>query len=1003
MVTRLYFRSSNAAAGPTAKASTDADNWSGTPSDKNTCKNMTFAKASSQISVAASPLNSPSTPLYCFHRMFASPALKAQTLTGGQANYTCAIGAEESATNMNLYMRMFVYVWRSGSGNVKTIVAPTSHGTETTGAERGWVWTATGASGDFSILANDRIICEIWDDVRNNRSTNYTATIYLEGATDPVNNTSTSDAASYFEIPQDLLTSDGAQALSGSITLRKSASKATSSSITARKSSSKFLRTSITVRNRGTKFERGSVTVRGKGSKALTSSFTVTFSKNLSASFFVQNYNGSVNVSSNVTLGRISDFSQNPDELLITTEGAQALRASVSIRKNASADMRSNFYVRDHASKSLSSSFAFPTDGSKNASGSFTLPSTLFGAIQTIMDATNWSTSTVVVQAGILLNKFGLSDYETYIKSLNDVGTRTYYGYAAQHEADAKQLGFSSSALDTEIQRTLDGLVMQSSHHVPINYDTPTSNNSFWCYEKPQMRLFAESIRLNYARSKWAETTAIQEFYDALNAVSAHAAIAIDVTNQLAYMYGYGGSPRGYDEVLNPIEDLNILYEVNKSGNYTVWSNVISHLIPDYMTTYWTGTYFKYAGTTSAYELCGPNICVIIARARAFNGYVLSNFDRCLTDIYNRFLASGWSSPQWNATYHVSEHAHNINDERRLDGTFYAWFCMHAAYSSMDSTSKTAMLDLLNGSSKAWNGLMDSDLYNTSTHLFRVTSGGTYTDHGTSVAALTLFLMGIVPDTGSLRPPLYENGWDNFAWFNNYWNFNITTRTIKIPVHKGDIKFIYGTQVVTQNFPSSGVYEVVFGSGWNSVTSCTKVGTLDEQLPYFDIGADAVDLRSSFYLVTEIDSSKDLSSSFRIPADVDSNRSLASSITIRKSSSKALSSKFTSQATRDLSSSFGVRHFHIRLVSCAPSWVQRNVNASTLRAEWVDSSDLAITEYTVNFYLKAPDTTVYGPFSGTVVKDEPVFFHATYDWTPPANAPLSTPADKYDIRVEVSR
>src|SRR3989304_392951 len=142
MATKWYFRNTNAAAGPTAKGSTDT--------------------------------------------------------------YTIGVGQRESNANMNLYFRYFVYVWRSGSGNVKTIPVPTSDPTEEGTAETGCVHNYTGATGNFSILENDRIVCEVWADIRNTKNVSYTATLYYDGTTDVLESTTTSDAASYMSFTQTL-------------------------------------------------------------------------------------------------------------------------------------------------------------------------------------------------------------------------------------------------------------------------------------------------------------------------------------------------------------------------------------------------------------------------------------------------------------------------------------------------------------------------------------------------------------------------------------------------------------------------------------------------------------------------------------------------------------------------------------------------------------------------------------------------------------------------------
>ena len=165
---------------------------------------MSETKGIVQTSVAGT-YNSASSPLYTMCRMFVSPALAAQTLIGSQANYMIAIANRESNAKMNMYHRAFVYVWRPGSGNVKTIIAPTSHGTESTTSEVGRIIVATGEATNFSILNNDRIVVELWFDIRNTKGANYTATDYYDGATDPLDGTATSDAASYLRIPQEMI------------------------------------------------------------------------------------------------------------------------------------------------------------------------------------------------------------------------------------------------------------------------------------------------------------------------------------------------------------------------------------------------------------------------------------------------------------------------------------------------------------------------------------------------------------------------------------------------------------------------------------------------------------------------------------------------------------------------------------------------------------------------------------------------------------------------------
>lgn len=222
MATKWYLRNTNASVGPTATASTDTDSFPATPANKNTPKDMSATIGAAQTSVSGAYASTVS-PSYTMERIFVGPALAAQTLTAS-GTYTIGIAQEESDNAMHLFPRCFVYVWRSGTGNVKTIVVPTSGPTESTKSERGFVYVCTGTASDFSILNDDRIIVETWWDMRNADNTSYTAIFYYDGTIEPTELTIISDAASYFNSGQTLLLSAGPTIAKKSITTKGSMS-----------------------------------------------------------------------------------------------------------------------------------------------------------------------------------------------------------------------------------------------------------------------------------------------------------------------------------------------------------------------------------------------------------------------------------------------------------------------------------------------------------------------------------------------------------------------------------------------------------------------------------------------------------------------------------------------------------------------------------------------------------------------------------------------------------
>lgn len=211
MPTTYYFHDTNAPTGPTAKASTDTDSFPLSPADKNTPKDMDKLVGAS-VKTAALVANSASSPLYGMIRIFVGPALQAgQAITAGQA-VGLNIGISESNAQMNLFARVFAYIWRSGTGNVKTLMNPTSATEEHTSASATECTTAvsTVPAGAFTTLADDRVVVETWADVRNTKTTNYTATNYYDGTdTAFTDGTATASAGSNFVIGTDTLLAVG--------------------------------------------------------------------------------------------------------------------------------------------------------------------------------------------------------------------------------------------------------------------------------------------------------------------------------------------------------------------------------------------------------------------------------------------------------------------------------------------------------------------------------------------------------------------------------------------------------------------------------------------------------------------------------------------------------------------------------------------------------------------------------------------------------------------------
>jgi len=429
--------------------------------------------------------------------------------------------------------------------------------------------------------------------------------------------------------------------------------------------------------------------------------------------------------------------------------------------------------------------------------------------------------------AGVVLGKFSATDIESAINSLLGTASQSNYRYVMTLLDIAKRFNLSIS--DTVVKSVLDYVPVFSNKHVP-----PTWNYNgvdyFLVYRNGFYTLYYHAKRLGYQTSKFDPAQAASELIGVFQAAGNIGVLGANPTNNSYYV----GNGRIYDEHLESADALLQLYEVNNSisnalayARDTLWAYVNNNI--------WFTDHFGYRSDDSGYECEGAAIALIAGKMRALNGYSLKNWDRVITDIKNRFLAKEWDSPQWTCgttRYYSVVHHHDTNSQRRTMNTLVAWYMLHAFYQVLDSTSQQSMVNLLQ--TPAWQYfLSNSGLYDSSTYKFKIFSDSTSTsDTATALGVLTLFLMGIVPQDGSLYAPLMDYTYEGVTTMNRYFLFDPVNRKIRIPVKAGTIKFIYGSQPVSYTFPSSGVYEIVFASDWNSIQSVTKVENLDPSLPY---------------------------------------------------------------------------------------------------------------------------------------------------------------------------
>jgi hypothetical protein len=468
----------------------------------------------------------------------------------------------------------------------------------------------------------------------------------------------------------------------------------------------------------------------------------------------------------------------------------------------------------------------------------------LIQKIGNCINAVNWSDTEHIackVYFGYLLGKYGVTEFENEINYYNGLGTMQGYSEAAVLRTLADLLGVTSPTLDNYTKTTLTNTPFLGTTHVPINWNY-SGHDYFIVCRYGQIHMYKVAKQLNWELTKWNSSSAWQEMKNVFVAAGNKGVLGLDPRDN-SY---YAGEDRYYDEHTQSIACLIDLYEVDKVNNGGALTYARDTLWTYVNNTFWTGSYYKYKVANPDYECEAPFFYFVIGRMRALNGYSLTNWDRILTDIYSRFLINGWDSPQWtygSTRYYSVVHTHSTNSQRRLGNTLMAWISLHAFYHLLDSTRQQVIRNLLKSDTgTAWNLMLAySGLYDSSTNKFRFLSDGSVNDTATATGITLLFLLGIIPETGSLYIPLFNWGYEcngavpydlGGAVLNGYFKFDYANRKIRLPIKAGTLRFIYGTADVEYTFASDGIYEITFSTDWNSIVDVVKIGNLDPDLLY---------------------------------------------------------------------------------------------------------------------------------------------------------------------------
>jgi hypothetical protein len=412
---------------------------------------------------------------------------------------------------------------------------------------------------------------------------------------------------------------------------------------------------------------------------------------------------------------------------------------------------------------------------------------------------------------------FGLENQTVFDNAIQQVLNNNLYPEVIFVARLAELNNYSSPIIDSCVKTALQNISMCGS--LPVTASGSGGVNCFSVYDRYMVNAYRYAQKLNI--SGWDINQAYQDFAQAYlkPPTNSHSGEMLWVSPKANYAESF--SSRYYDE---HAQTLGVFLEFANSGigdsmNYAddAWLNLQSH---------WNGNYYTYSDVSSQVECEMGNFAQIITQYRNSRGEI-PYFNYVVGDLEYTLLSSGYNSSGWGTTA-IIKHA-DSNSQLRLGETLGAVTSLQTLYPNFTSSMQATFRDMLTVS---WQGLVNSNLYNSTLHQFRSsdTYGDTdFSDQSSLQALMLLFLYGIIPDTGYLAISASNERYQDYqTCFNtSQWKFDYANSSIRIPVMQGNLTFIFGSQNVSQNFSSNGVYDIQFRNDWNSIDSITKVADIN--------------------------------------------------------------------------------------------------------------------------------------------------------------------------------
>jgi archaellin len=454
-------------------------------------------------------------------------------------------------------------------------------------------------------------------------------------------------------------------------------------------------------------------------------------------------------------------------------------------------------------------------------------PQTLADTINQVVS--NINLANVSPQWGCVYSQiFGLANDSVFDTLIQEAVNQSDWQDAVWVATLAELNGYSSQIINSSLVTTLENMPMTGN--LPI---TDNSTGTFLMYDRYMINAYRYAEELNV--SGWNTYQAFMEL--------------ASVGGAMLYSNGEGMN-RYYDEFAETIE-VFLEFALN-SNNSTIINEANTFMANLWIQTQslWNGQYYNYrASEVNSVECEVGNFAMVIAEYADENGSV-PNFNRVILDLEYKLLAEGFNSPAW-ANYDNSHYIDNGTSSYYLNDTVsYAGVLQHATSNAQLRLGETlgaiTSLQMLypyfaSGMQSnfraelqtAWQGLVNSPLYSDGEFSWLAWPiqpyEASFSDDASLLGAMTLFIDGIVPGTGYLAINASNERYQDYqtCFPTSEWQFNYVNQTIRIPVTAGTLSFIFGSQEVTQNFSSNGVYDIQFSNSWNSIVLATKVADLN--------------------------------------------------------------------------------------------------------------------------------------------------------------------------------